>query len=74
MTPRQLHQCENGHIGPFVYEGEEEWTGLPYVQERHEFVTLTCQNCWTETQRLTVHDVADLLNQLVQLPTSKVNK
>ena len=68
------HQCENGHIGPFVYDGEEEWTGPAYSEVLHEFVTLTCENCWTETQRLTVYEVADMLNELVQLPKLKVTK
>lgn len=67
-------QCENGCIGPFVYESEEEWTGPPYMESYHEFISLTCQSCWTETQRLSVYDVAILLNELVQLPKPKATK
>ena len=66
--------CENGHIGPFMYEGESEYIGSPYNQERHEFVTLTCQSCFVETQKLSVYEVADVLNTLVKLPISEKEK
>lgn len=62
-------KCENGHLGPFVYEGDHETTGSPYMLVDHDFVTLTCQSCWKETQQLSVYEVADILNKLVNLPS-----
>ena len=63
--------CSNGHIGPFVYEGESETIGSGYELDTRHFVTLNCQSCFAETQKLSVYDVADLLNELVQLPREK---
>ena len=68
------HQCENGHLGPFVYDCDEELIGSPYNLERHEFVTLICESCWAETQRLTVNELVDILNEVVQLPKPKVTE
>ncbi len=67
-------QCENGHIGPFVYDGDSEMIGSSYALDTRHFVTLTCQSCFVETQKLSVYEVADILNELVQLPKSKVTK
>ena len=60
--------CKNGHIGPFLYEGDSESVGSAYSLVDQHFVTLTCQSCFVETQKLSVYEVADLLNELVSLP------
>ncbi len=49
-------KCKSGHLGSFVYAGD------------HNFVSLTCQSCGQETQRLSAQKVADLLNEIVTLP------
>ena len=66
MTDR-IECTEDNHVGPLRYDGEEEDRGTGYNPDYQKYVILECRHCYKTIKELSVYEVADKLNKILDI-------